>query len=192
MESEGNYWNILICSFRLPPAPDVRPLWRNQIDTWKLAFGASHHPSTLWFWSQVAWSRPFLIFCLSVLFRSLKDPRHLLQESTVCDCTLLLRFWGVLALFYKTRKRKELNYFWSLINTKQLTEEINCTYNYIGLPKYLNKRKFLNKKKFSGWVGGRTVLRKFNLPLLKYKEDRQSFFMRRNIQRTQVLWSSIF
>ena len=57
---------------------------------------------------------------------------------------------------------------------------------------YLNKRKFLNKKKFSGWVGGRTVLRKFNLPLLKYKEDRQSFFMRRNIQRTQVLWSSIF
>ena len=51
-----------------PPAPDVRLLWRNQIDASKSASGAPHHSSTLWFWSQVAWSRSFLIFNLSLPF----------------------------------------------------------------------------------------------------------------------------
>ena len=32
-------------------------LWRNQIGTPKSTSGAPHHPSTLWFWSQVAWSQ---------------------------------------------------------------------------------------------------------------------------------------
>ena len=93
---------------------------------------------------------------VSVLFKSLKDMRHPLQESSFCNCSLLLCVSGVLIVFSKRvllrkyEKPPKLNLSWTnvsdfilhdwfqsdltrcnyLCNINHLYDIINTKYNY--------------------------------------------------------------